>query len=220
MTSFSDFMEDRVLETALGKSHYQVPILVRVSVLDDTDTYVLTVNRISYTYPAQAGDTVDTILTALSDLTVGNTDGFVTSVYIDNLGASVLKIGQDSTFSPQKVTVSTSVLGSLQISQDLFVALFTSDPMEDASGSEVSALGYSRKPCLFSPVSGGSTTTTQDVVFGPAGVAGFGTVTHAALYDSEFGGNMLFHSTLTSPKTLIANDTFTFRAGDLNLQVS
>lgn len=99
----------------------------------------------------------------------------------------------------------------------LYLALFTSNPDEDASGTEVSTSGtaYARQTVAFT-VSGNTATTSAAVEYSTA-TANFGTVTHVGVMDASTGGNLLAYAALTSSKTIETGDVFRVPAGDLDI---
>ena len=99
----------------------------------------------------------------------------------------------------------------------LYLALFTSNPDEDASGTEVSTSGtaYARETVAFT-VSGNTATTSAAVEYSTA-TANFGTVTYVGVMDASTGGNLLAYAALTSSKTIEAGDVFRVPAGDLDI---
>lgn len=104
----------------------------------------------------------------------------------------------------------------------VYLALFTSDPTDAGSGTEVSTSGtaYSRQSIAFSAASSGSTSNSADVEFSQATGSGFGTVTHFGIYDASTAGNLLFHGALTSSKTIDAGDVFKIASGNLSITVA
>jgi len=99
----------------------------------------------------------------------------------------------------------------------LYLALFTSNPDEDASGTEVSTSGtaYARQTVTFT-VSGNTATTDAAVEYSTA-TANFGTVSHVGVMDASTGGNLLAYAALTSSKTIETGDVFRVPAGDLDI---
>ena len=95
-----------------------------------------------------------------------------------------------------------------------YVGLFTSDPTDADTGTEVSGGSYARTAVTFS-VTGNAATNTAGVEF-PAATANWGTVSHLAVYDASTGGNMIFHSALTTAKTITDGDVFRIPTGDLD----
>jgi hypothetical protein len=95
-----------------------------------------------------------------------------------------------------------------------YVGLFTDDPTDADTGTEVSGGSYARTAVTFS-VTGNAATNTAGVEF-PAATASWGTVSHIAVYDASTGGNMIFHSALTTAKTITDGDVFRIPTGDLD----
>ena len=90
----------------------------------------------------------------------------------------------------------------------VYLALFTTDPTDAGSGTEVSTSGtnYARQSIAFSSASSGTTSNSADVEFSQATGSGFGTVTHFGIFDASTAGNLLFHGSLTASKTIAAGD--------------
>ena len=52
---------------------------------------------------------------------------------------------------------------------NVYVALFTTDPTDAGSGTEVSGNGYARQSATFSSASGGSTSNSSAIEFTASG---------------------------------------------------
>lgn len=96
-----------------------------------------------------------------------------------------------------------------------YVALFTADPTDADSGTEVTGGSYARTAVTFS-VTGNAATNTGGVEF-PAATASWGTVSHIGVYDASTGGNLILHSALDAAKTIADGDVFRIPAGDLDV---
>lgn len=102
----------------------------------------------------------------------------------------------------------------------VYLALFTSDPGDDASGTEVSGGSYAREAITFgSAASGGQISNTADITFTTA-TASWGTVTHVGIFDAATVGNLLWHGALSASKTVGDGDTFKVNTGDLDVSVT
>jgi len=100
---------------------------------------------------------------------------------------------------------------------NIYVALYTSDPTDADSGTEVSGGSYARVQCSnWNAPSNGAVTNTADITF-PQATADWGTVTHVGIRDAASGGNLLFHGALTASKTVNNGDTFKFNASNLSV---
>lgn len=95
-----------------------------------------------------------------------------------------------------------------------YVALFTTDPTDADSGTEVTGGSYARTAVTFS-VTGNAATNTAGVEF-PAATASWGTVSHIGVYDASTGGNLILHSALTTAKAITDGDVFRIPTGDLD----
>lgn len=98
-----------------------------------------------------------------------------------------------------------------------YLALFTTNPAEDGSGTEVSATGtaYARQTVAFT-VTGNTASNTAAVEF-PTATASYGTVTHVGVYDASTGGNLIAYAALTTSKTIDTGDVLRVPAGDLDI---
>lgn len=98
-----------------------------------------------------------------------------------------------------------------------YLALFTSNPAEDASGTEVSTsgTGYARQSVSFS-VSGNAATNSGAVEF-PTATASYGTVTHVGVYDASTSGNLIVYAALDASKSIDTGDVMRVPAGDLDI---
>jgi len=98
-----------------------------------------------------------------------------------------------------------------------YIALFTSNPAEDASGTEVSTSGtaYARRPVAFT-VSGNLATNSAAVEFATA-TGSFGTVTHIGVFTASTSGTLIAYSALSASKAISTGDVFRVPAGDLDI---
>ena len=99
---------------------------------------------------------------------------------------------------------------------NVYVGLFTSNPTDAGSGTEVSGNGYTRKVATFSSASSGSTSNSSAIEFTASGGA-FGTVTHFGVFDASSSGNLLYHGALTASKTIADTDTLKISATGLSI---
>lgn len=101
----------------------------------------------------------------------------------------------------------------------VYVGLFTSDPTDAGSGTEVSGGSYVRKAATFGAPSNGETVTTADIAFTQA-TGTWGTVTHFGIFDASTVGNLLYHGALTTSKTIETGDVFNITAGNLSVTLA
>jgi hypothetical protein len=101
----------------------------------------------------------------------------------------------------------------------VYIALFTSDPTDAGTGTEVTGGGYARQQITFNAPSNGQVTNSADILF-PVATASWGTVTHIGIYDASTGGNLLFHGALTTSKTISTDDQLKIAAGDITITLA
>lgn len=103
----------------------------------------------------------------------------------------------------------------------VYVALFTTDPTDAASGTEVTGNNYARKSVVnnvanWPNASGGTKSNGAEILFAtPSG--SWGTITHFAIYDALTVGNMLYHGALNSSVAPGAGVEVKFAAGALTV---
>ena len=96
-----------------------------------------------------------------------------------------------------------------------YVALFTSNPDEDASGTEVSGGAYARQSVAFS-VSGNTASNSAAIEF-PTATASYGTVTHIGVFDASSAGNLIAYAALTTSKAIDTGDVMRINSSDLDV---
>lgn len=101
----------------------------------------------------------------------------------------------------------------------VYVALYTTDPTDADTGTEVSGGGYARQSVAFGAPSNGSSVNSADVTF-PQATASWGTVGWLGLRDASTGGNLLYHTPLTTAKAIDTDDIFKIAAGNLSVTLA
>jgi hypothetical protein len=101
----------------------------------------------------------------------------------------------------------------------IYVGLFTSDPTDAGTGTEVSGGSYARKSVTFAAPSNGASASSADVTFDTA-TATWGTITHIGLFDALTAGNLLYHTALDVSKLIETNDIFKINSGSLTVTLS
>lgn len=96
----------------------------------------------------------------------------------------------------------------------IYVALYTSDPTDADTGTEVSGGGYSRQAVTFNEPTDGKASNVDDIVF-PEAETDWGTVTHIGLRDDATAGNLLWHGPVTQSRLILAGDQLIIKAGTL-----
>jgi len=101
----------------------------------------------------------------------------------------------------------------------VYVSLWTSDPTDAGSGTEVSGGSYARTAVTFGAPSNGTSLNNADVTF-PTATAGWGTVGWIGINDALSSGNLLYHTALDAAKTIDSGDIFKIATGNLSVQLS
>jgi hypothetical protein len=101
----------------------------------------------------------------------------------------------------------------------VYVSLWTSDPTDAGSGTEVSGGSYARTAVTFAAPSNGVTTNDADVTF-PTATASWGTVGWIGINDAATSGNLLYHSPLDTAKTIDSGDIFKISTGNLSVTLA
>ena len=99
-----------------------------------------------------------------------------------------------------------------------YVGLFTTDPTDAGTGTEVSGGSYARTAVTFT-VSGDLATNSGAVEF-PEATGTWGTITHIGVYDASTSGNLVVHGALTASKAIASGDIFRIPAGDLDVTLA
>jgi hypothetical protein len=101
----------------------------------------------------------------------------------------------------------------------VYVSLFTTDPTDAGSGTEVSGGSYARTSATFGAPSNGASVTTADVTF-PTCTSSWGTVGWIGIHDASTAGNLLYHTPLDASKTIDTGDIFKIATGNLSVTLS
>jgi len=101
----------------------------------------------------------------------------------------------------------------------VYVSLWTSDPTDAGSGTEVSGGSYARTSVTFGSPSNGVTTNNADVTF-PTATASWGTVGWIGINDALTSGNLLYHTALDTAKAIDSGDIFKIASGNLSVTLA
>ena len=101
----------------------------------------------------------------------------------------------------------------------VYVSLWTSDPTDAGSGTEVSGGSYARTAVTFAAPSNGVTTNNADVTF-PTATGSWGVVGWIGINDAATSGNLLYHSPLDTSKTIDSGDIFKISTGNLSVTLA
>lgn len=111
-----------------------------------------------------------------------------------------------------------------------WVSLYTSDPTDADTGTEVSGGSYARQR-VYDNLSGspdwkvavvdgiGYLVENDDDITFPTATVAWGTITHFGIHDAVSAGNLLYHGVLDSSQVVGIGGIFKFLVGDLNLRL-
>jgi len=98
----------------------------------------------------------------------------------------------------------------------VYLALYTANPTDADTGTEVTGGSYARETVAFDVAAAGATANTSIVTFTTA-TASWGTVSHWGIRDALTVGNLLWHGDFTTPKAIGSGDTAQVNAGELDI---
>lgn len=101
----------------------------------------------------------------------------------------------------------------------VYVGLYTTDPTDANTGTEVSGGSYARTAVTFGAPSDGVTTNSAAVEF-PQASGTWGTVGWIGLLDASTAGNLLYHTPLDVSKTISSGDIFKINTGSLSVTLA
>jgi hypothetical protein len=108
---------------------------------------------------------------------------------------------------------------SMSSPASVYVGLFTDDPTDAGSGTEVTGGAYARVQMTGGWTVSGTTptqaTNTAAITFPTATDGTWGTATHFGIFDASSGVELLIHGEVTVPKPIGDGDTFEFAIGNL-----
>jgi hypothetical protein len=101
----------------------------------------------------------------------------------------------------------------------VYLGLYTSDPTDADTGTEVAGNGYARQAITFGAPSNGVSTNSAVIEF-PQATGSWGTVTHIGIEDALTAGNLLYHTPLDASKTIATGDVFRIAIGSLSVTLA
>jgi hypothetical protein len=101
----------------------------------------------------------------------------------------------------------------------VYVSLYTSDPTDADTGTEVSGGSYARTAVTFGAPSNGVSTNSAAVEF-PQATGTWGTVGWIGIESAATGGNLLYHTALDASKTIENGDIFKIAVGSLSVTLA
>lgn len=105
--------------------------------------------------------------------------------------------------------------------QNIYIGLFSTPVGDNAQGTEVDAISYSRKK-ITSSFNGASlgTVVNKNPIFFPTAFSEWGECSHVGIFDSLVGGNLLFYSSFINPQNIRTGDTFSFLSGEFDISLN
>lgn len=102
-----------------------------------------------------------------------------------------------------------------------YLGLFTDDPTDAGTGTEVTGNGYARVQIdnKMASAASGSIASNADITFPTASGGAFGTVTHIGIFDAASGGQLLAHGALSASRVISDGDTFQINSGSLTITI-
>jgi hypothetical protein len=101
----------------------------------------------------------------------------------------------------------------------VYIGLYTSDPTDADTGTEVTGGSYARQAVTFGAPSDGVSTNTAAIEF-PQATGTWGTVGWIGIEDASTGGNLLYHTALDASKTIATGDIFKIAIGSLSVTLA
>lgn len=98
----------------------------------------------------------------------------------------------------------------------VYLALYTDDPTDADTGTEVTGNGYARQSITFGAPSNGVSSNTAAIEF-PQATGSWGTVSYVGIRDASTSGNLLYHTALDASKTIATGDVFRVAIGSLSV---
>jgi hypothetical protein len=99
-----------------------------------------------------------------------------------------------------------------------YIGLFTTNPTDAGTGTEVSGGSYARQTVSFTVTS--DTATNGSTVTFPTATGDWGEIGWVGVYDAQTSGNLLFHGAVSVPKSILTGDTFQISTGNLAITLA
>lgn len=104
----------------------------------------------------------------------------------------------------------------------VYLALYTNDPGDGNTGTEVTGGSYARQEVTFGApavINNKSTIkNSADVVF-PAATADWGTITHVGIMTAQTDGNLLYYGPVSTAKQIDTGDQFKAAANNIVVDI-
>lgn len=97
----------------------------------------------------------------------------------------------------------------------LYLALYTSNPNPDNSGTEASFTNYARVAISWGSVASHQVSNNANITFPAAGVSAGQTITYLAIFDALTSGNLYSFAPATISLTVNTGDIYQVSTGNL-----
>lgn len=101
----------------------------------------------------------------------------------------------------------------------VYMGLYTSDPTDANTGTEVSGGSYARVAVTMGSPTDGVSTNSAAVEF-PQASGSWGTVGWIGILDASSSGNLMYHTALDTSKTISSGDIFKIAIGGLSVTLA
>ena len=101
----------------------------------------------------------------------------------------------------------------------VYLALYTTNPTDADTGTEVSGGAYARQSITMGAPSNGVSTNSAAIEF-PQATASWGTVAYVGIRDASTLGHLLYHTPLDVSKAIDTGDIFKIAAGSLSVTLA
>lgn len=128
-------------------------------------------------------------------------------------------MSQLSNYAEGKLVEHLLGVASFTMPSTIYLALYTSDPTDANSGTELSGSGYARQTITFGTHSNGTSLNTSAETFTASG-GNFGTITHIGLLDASTSGNLLCFGALAVSKTVNDGESISFAVGSISVTLA
>lgn len=100
-----------------------------------------------------------------------------------------------------------------------YLALYTSDPTKNDTGTEVGEASYNRQEITMGEPVNGVAQNTAEIEWNGA-LTSWGLVTHVGIRDEATGGNLMYFTALDEPKDIGVGDQFKVTPNSLTVTLS
>jgi len=103
--------------------------------------------------------------------------------------------------------------------EDVFIALYTTDPTKLDIGAEVSEASYNRQKIVMTVPVEGQTENSAQIDFSEA-TSNWGLITHIGIRDEANDGNLLYFTKLDDAKDVLSGDQFRINVDKLKITLT